>query len=92
MPFLQDGLEFPDAEMLARYRRLTRALRLYFTLSVVLMIPSLALFAISYLTSPSPAYVYLVPAAAGGAFSFLSSRAASGITEIVNSDHVHHVI
>jgi hypothetical protein len=90
-PLFQDGLDFQDGETLARYRRLTRALRVYFTLSFVLLIPSLALFAISYLSSSSPAYVYLAPAAVGGAFSFLSARTASGISEIINSDHVHHV-
>lgn len=90
-PLLQDGLEFEDEETLARYRRLTRELRVYMALSLILLLPSLAIFTISYFSS-HPAYIYLLPAGLGAAFSFLGSRAASGISEIINSDHVHHVV
>jgi ABC-type transport system involved in cytochrome bd biosynthesis fused ATPase/permease subunit len=86
-----DGLEFEEEETLARYKKFKTTLKISSLLSIVTVLPSMLLFFSSYFLSSSPSYIYLIPLAIGGAFTALSIRANSKLTEIINSDEVRHI-
>ena len=88
-----DGLEFEEEETLARYKKFKTTLKISSILSIVTVLPSMLLFFSSYFLSSSQSisYIYLIPLAIGGAFTALSIRANSKLTEIINSDEVRHI-
>ncbi len=82
---LYDGFEFKDKDLLARYVRLKRRLRVFSSIGVVTILPSLFL-----LFSQRSSYFYLLPLSIGIVSLMLSSRANSKLTEIINSDEVRY--
>ncbi len=87
-----DGLEFKEKELLAKYVALKRRFSVFTFVSMATLAPALLLLLLSYVSpSTTSPYLYLVFLAISIAFSVLSFRANSRITDMINSNEVRHV-